>query len=215
MATLEIPDPSVVILVGAAGAGKSTFAARHFPPDAVLSSDQLRAAIAGDAADQSATRRAFTLLHRALDRRLAAGLLTVVDATNVTAAARRTIRRTAARHGVPVVAIVLDLPEAVVRERNAARSTRVVPDEVVTNHLGLLAATMSGALAGEALALIVHLRDPADVDSLTVRLVPSVTPRDPRMGPLPNSVGRRRTSRAPGRTVALPSPQPTPGSRPR
>src|SRR3972149_3902672 len=107
---LRVPDPSVVLRGGAAGAGKSTFAARHFPASAVLSSDALRAAIAGDAADQSATRRAFTALHRALDRRLAAGLLTVVDATNVTAAARRTIRRAAARHGAPVVAIELDLP---------------------------------------------------------------------------------------------------------
>jgi protein phosphatase len=196
MTEIEITDPSVVVLVGAAGAGKSTFAARHFPPDAVLSSDQLRAAISGDAADQSATRRAFTLLHRALDRRLAAGLLTVVDATNVTAAARRTIRRAAARHRVPVVAIVLDLPEDVVRERNAARSERVVPDDVVTRLLGQLAASMSGPLPAEGFARVFRLQDPADVEALAVRLVPSERPRDRGTRPPPSRVSE--VSRGPG-----------------
>ena len=77
------PTPRLVVLVGAAGSGKSTFAARHFAPDEVLSSDAFRALIAGDPADQSATRAAFSALHRALARRLAQGRLTVVDATSV------------------------------------------------------------------------------------------------------------------------------------
>ncbi|MBA3875512.1 MAG: hypothetical protein C0498_01015 [Anaerolinea sp.] len=174
MVELAIPDPSVVLLVGAAGAGKSTFAARHFPPGAVLSSDALREAIAGDAADQAATRPAFVALHRALDRRLALGRLVVVDATNLTATARRTIRRIAARRGIPVVAIALDLPEAFIRERNAARLGRQVPDAVVTRHLRLLATAMAREeLAAEGYVRLVHLRDPDDLDRLTVRLVPS------------------------------------------
>lgn len=173
MAELEIPDPSVVLLVGAAGAGKSTFASRTFPPEAVLSSDAFREAVAGDAADQSATRSAFAALDRALDHRLAARRLVVVDATNLTAAARRTIRGTAARHGVPVVAIVLDLPGALVRRRNATRRGGQVPDAVVARHLALLAAILVRAeLAGEGYARLVHLRDPDDVDRLTIRLVP-------------------------------------------
>ncbi|MBF8289335.1 MAG: metallophosphoesterase [Chloroflexi bacterium] len=173
MTEIQIPDASVVVLIGAAGAGKSTFAAKHFPPDAVLSSDQLRAAIAGDAADQSATRRAFTLLHRALDRRLAAGLVTVVDATNVTAPARRTIRRAAARHRVPVIAIVLDFPDEVVLERNAERTERTVPEHVVTRHLEALASTLAGGvLEGEGFAQIIRLRSAEDADRAVVRLVP-------------------------------------------
>ncbi|HSO29938.1 MAG TPA: AAA family ATPase [Candidatus Sulfomarinibacteraceae bacterium] len=173
MSELRFPDPSVVLLVGAAGAGKSTFAARHFPSSAVLSSDALRATIAGDPADQSVNRQAFAALHRALDRRLAAGLLTVVDATNVTVAARRAIREIAARHGIPIVAVVLDLPPPIVHARNAGRTGRTVPEAAVTHHLGQLRnALANGDLGAEGYAQVVRLRDPAEVDGLTVRLVP-------------------------------------------
>ena len=87
MSTLVLPDPTLVVLVGAAGSGKSTLAARLFAPDEVVSSDALRAAISGNEADQRATAAAFRALHRTVDRRLAAGAMTVVDATNAKARA--------------------------------------------------------------------------------------------------------------------------------
>jgi len=171
MAELAIPDPACVLLVGAAGAGKSTFAARHFPPDTVLSSDGLRAAIGASEADQAVSRTAFAALHRTLDRRLAAGRLTVVDATNLTSAARAAIRRIAGRHAVPVVAVVFDLPEPAVRKRNAGRAGRQVPDEVVTRHLASLARALDrGTIESEGYASIVRLRTAAELDGLTVRL---------------------------------------------
>ncbi len=180
MADLEIPDPSVVLLVGAAGAGKSTFAARLFSPEAILSSDAMRAAITGDSADQSATRPAFAALHRALDRRLAAGRLAVVDATNVTAASRRAILRAAARHGVPAVAIVLDLPWQIVLSRNGGRGERPVPEGVVRRHLAQLARALAGAeLDREGYATIVRLRDPDEVERTIVRLVAAARPTSP------------------------------------
>jgi protein phosphatase len=169
---IVLADPSLVVLVGAAGAGKSTFAARHFAPHEVLSSDGFRALIAGDAADQRATRPAFAALHRELGRRLAAGLLTVVDATNVTAGARRTLLSRASAAGVAAVAIVLDLPPDLVRARNRARQGRAaIPEEALTAQLADLVRTIerggTGAWAG--FAAVHRLTSTADVDRVMVR----------------------------------------------
>src|SRR3977135_1361569 len=80
---IRIPEAALVLLIGASGSGKSTFASRHFEADAVVSSDQPRGALAGDQPDPPATDAAFGRLHEWLDARLAAGALAVVDATNV------------------------------------------------------------------------------------------------------------------------------------
>lgn len=172
MIELVVPDPSLVVLVAAAGAGKSTFAARHFDPAEVLSSDAFRARIAGDEADQRVTRAAFRLLHRELERRLAGRRLTVVDATNVERSARRELVSRAAAAGVPAVAVVLDLPPTVVRARNAGRSTRIVDERVVLRHLARLRGSIDGPappLDGEGFRRVVVFRDPVDVDSVVVR----------------------------------------------
>lgn len=175
---LRLPDPCLVVLVGAAGAGKSTLAARLFAPDAVLSSDTHRALVAGDETDQRATRTAFSILHRRLAARLAIGRTTVVDATNVQAHARRSLVRRAGDHGVPAVAIVLDLPPAEVLGRNANRAGRIVPEAAVRRQLDDLARSMRGqGLSAEGFAAVHVIRSAAELDGLAVELVRPSPPR--------------------------------------
>lgn len=129
--TLELPVPSVVVLAGPAGSGKSRLAERHFIPADVLSSDEFRGLVAGDPADQSASSAAFSLLRHALDERMKRRRLTVIDATNVTRRERRRLVGVARRHDVPAVVIAFALPLGVCRHRAGLRHERPVAADVV------------------------------------------------------------------------------------
>ena len=131
MAELTIPALSLVLLVGISGSGKSTFGRQHFRPTEVISSDFCRGLVTDDENDQEATKPAFELLHHIVGLRLAAGRLTVVDATNVQPEARRSLVGLARDHDVLPVAIVLDLPPRLCAERNAARPDRDFGDHVI------------------------------------------------------------------------------------
>ncbi|MET8244115.1 polynucleotide kinase-phosphatase [Streptomyces sp. NPDC005202] len=132
---LPVTDLSLVVLVGASGSGKSTFARRHFKPTEVISSDFCRGLVCDDENDQSATRDAFDVLHYIVGKRLAAGRRTVVDATSVQQDARRQLIDLARKYDVLPIAIVLDVPEEVCAERNAARTDRAdMPRRVIQRH---------------------------------------------------------------------------------
>ncbi len=109
--SLDIPELSLVVLVGASGAGKSSFASKHFKPTEVLSSDRCRGLVSDDENDMRASDDAFEVLHAIARKRLARGLLTVVDATNVQKEARASLVALAREYHVLPVAVVLDLPE--------------------------------------------------------------------------------------------------------
>ncbi|TLS47647.1 polynucleotide kinase-phosphatase [Streptomyces montanus] len=133
--TLPVTDLSLVVLIGASGSGKSTFARRNFKPTEVISSDFCRGLVADDENDQSASGDAFDVLHYIAGKRLAAGRRTVVDATSVQQESRKQLIDLAKKHDVLPIAIVLDVPEEVCAERNAARSDRAgMPRRVIQRH---------------------------------------------------------------------------------
>jgi protein phosphatase len=133
---LTIPDMSLVVLVGASGSGKSTFAREHFAPTQVLSSDFFRGLVSDDENDQSVSAEAFDALHYIAAKRLTAGLVTVVDATNVQRAPRAELIRLAKEHNVLATAIVLDVPERVCVERNEHRADRDFGPHVIRRQRG-------------------------------------------------------------------------------
>ena len=108
--TIDVPALSLVVLVGASGSGKSTFARLHFLPTEVISSDFCRGLVSDDENDQAATKDAFEVLNFIAGKRLAAGRLTVIDATNVQPEARKELVNLAREYDVLPVAIVLDPP---------------------------------------------------------------------------------------------------------
>jgi predicted kinase len=167
---IALPAGALVVLVGVSGAGKSTFAARHFRPTEVLSSDAFRAIVADDAADQRASGAAFELLHLAARRRLERGRLTVVDATNVTRAARLALVGLASAARRPAVAIVLDLPLPVCIERTARRTDRVVGARVVGRQADELERWLADpdGWAREGFAALHRLTDPTVVTRVTI-----------------------------------------------
>ena len=131
MTRIDVPALSLVVLVGVSGSGKSTFARKHFLGTEVISSDFCRGLVSDDENDQAATKDAFEVLHFIAGKRLAAGRLTVIDATNVQPEARKELIALAREHDVLPVAIVLDPPEQVCVERNELRADRQFGKQVI------------------------------------------------------------------------------------
>ncbi|WP_405717174.1 polynucleotide kinase-phosphatase [Streptomyces sp. NBC_00046] len=168
--TLPVTDLSLVVLIGASGSGKSTFARRHFKPTQIVSSDFCRGLVADDENDQSASRDAFDVLHYIVGKRLEAGRLTVVDATSVQSESRKQLVQLARSHDVLPIAIVLDPPEEVCIARNAARPDRAdMPRHVIQRHRRELRRSLRG-LEREGFRKVHILRTEEEADHAEVVL---------------------------------------------
>ncbi len=178
---LEFPELALVLLVGPASSGKSTFARRHFRPTEVVSSDACRGFVADDAHDQSATKDAFDLLHHWVGLRLRRGRLTVVDATNLRPEDRKGLIALAKAHDVLAVAIVLHAEEKTLLERHAEREDRPFGARVVRSHLRTLKRGLKG-IKREGFSHVLHVKQ-AELETLELRRAPLWNDRRSESGP--------------------------------
>ncbi len=168
---IKIPELALVVLIGASGSGKSSFARKHFLATEVISSDYCRGLIADNENDQAATKDAFEVLHYIAGKRLAAGRLTVVDATNTQPEARKPLIELARKYHCLPVALVLDIAEQVCHERNAGRPNRDFGRHVVRNQRMQLRRSL-GHLQREGFRHVSVIRSVEEVDKATVQREP-------------------------------------------
>ncbi|MFF6794290.1 AAA family ATPase [Streptomyces filamentosus] len=126
-----LPDPALIVLIGAAGSGKSTLAST-WPATQVLELDHFRAMVSDEPGDQAATADAVAALRTVLEARLARKRTTILDGTHVERAVRAGLVQAARRHGVPAVAVLMSTPVSLCVIRQTARTPdRAVPADTV------------------------------------------------------------------------------------
>ena len=180
--TIEIPELCLLVLVGAAGAGKTTFAAARFRPTEVISSDACRALVADREDDQSATPAAFEVLHLVARLRLRRRRLTVVDAVNGRAADRLPLLALAAEADCAAVAVVLDLPGAACVRRDRERRGRTVGAGVIMAQQEAIHRSLPG-LREEGFAAVHVLGSEPEIETAAIRRVPLPVDRGWERGP--------------------------------
>lgn len=179
---IKLPDLSLVVLIGASGSGKSTFARTHFKATEILSSDFCRGLVSDDENDQAATKDAFDVLHYVAGKRLASGRLAVIDATNVQAEARKTLITLAREYHVLPVALVLDMPERLCQDRNASRPDRNFGPHVIRNHVRSLRQSLRG-LQREGFRYVHVLSSPEQAANVTITREPLYNNKKGEQGP--------------------------------
>ena len=164
---LTIPELAIVALVGPSGSGKSSFARKHFRGTEILSSDFCRGLVSDDENSQAATNDAFEVLHFIASKRLAAGKLVVIDATNVQSEARKPIIELGREYHCLPVAVVFDLPEKLCQERNRTRPDRDFGPHVIRQQSQQLRRSLRG-LEREGFRRVHVLRSPEEVDAAEI-----------------------------------------------
>lgn len=144
MTAARLPDPAMVVLAGAAGSGKSTWAANRFRTAEVVSSDALRAAVGSGPSDLDASVDAFVLLDQIIAARTKRSLMTVIDTLGLDPERRADYLRLARATELPAVLVIMNTAAALCRERNRLRD-RPVPAGVLTEQLRKISKLLESA----------------------------------------------------------------------
>jgi protein phosphatase len=164
---ITIPETCLVVLIGASGSGKSSFARKHFAPTEVISSDACRGLVADDENALDASKDAFEVVHFLARKRLARHRLAVIDATNVQPDARKPLVAIAREHDCLAAAIVLDTPPKICQARNAMRADRQFGEHVVRHHAQQLRRSIQG-LRREGFRYVTVLDSVEAIDAVTI-----------------------------------------------
>lgn len=164
---LNLPELSLVLLIGASGAGKTTFAAKHFKDTEILSSDRFRGMISDDENDQSVTDGAFNLLNQLLEMRLKLGRFTVIDATNIQADERLPLLKLAKQYHFSTSAIVLNMSRGICMERNRNRQDRQLPEHIIDSQLRQIRRSLR-SIKNEGFRHIYILNTPEEAEQVRV-----------------------------------------------
>jgi len=163
---IKVPELSLVLMIGASGSGKSTFAKKYFKTHEVVSSDFCRGLVSNDENNQAATGDAFDLLNFIISKRLKNGLLTVVDATNVQKESRKKLINLARQYHTLPTAIVLDIPQRTCEDRNEKREDRNFGGHVIRQQKQQLKRSIRG-LKREGFRKIYILKSEDEVNEVS------------------------------------------------
>ena len=178
MQQMTIPDFGLVVLIGPSGAGKTTFARKHFQKSEVLSSDLYRAVVGDDDRSSRTTRAAFDVMGYIAKKRLEARRLVVIDATNLYREHRAVFANLARQQNAPLTAIVFELSESACQRQNATRTDgdEPRPHHVVRRHWQTLKRTMK-TLPKEGFRRKLRIRTPEDGADNEIRREPLICDR--------------------------------------
>ncbi|MCL2276516.1 MAG: AAA family ATPase [Treponema sp.] len=179
---IEIPELCVVALAGVSSSGKSTFAKTHFKPSEILSSDYFRGLLCDDENNQLVTRQAFDALYYIASKRLELGKLTVIDATNVQKHARAGVLRLAREQNCLAAAIVLNVPEKIIKERSESRGDRNISWNIIARQANDLRESIEG-LAKEGFRYVYVLSGEEEIASARIVRAPLWNNKKEEKGP--------------------------------
>ncbi|GCE04388.1 AAA family ATPase [Dictyobacter aurantiacus] len=144
---IHLPERTLIVLCGPAGAGKSTFArtfvAQHQQQGcrmtSIVSSDYCRALICDDETNQQVNRDTFDLFHYIIHKRMIQGRLTIVDSTALQVEARQRLLDLAVRHRYTTCLFLFNISlETCLRYDQHQARGRIVGEQVIKYHLSLL-----------------------------------------------------------------------------
>ena len=168
---VNVPEYGLIVLIGASGSGKSTFAQRFFRPTEILASDHYRGIVGDDERSRRTSRDAFDVIEQIAARRLNARRLTVIDATNLQRDNRRRYIDLSRAHHAPLTAIVFDLPEKECQAHNQDRGDKTSPTHVVRRHCRAVKQSLK-TLSKEGYRRRYRLRTAEEVENATMEREP-------------------------------------------